>query len=234
MEKVVSVLSGGLDSTVLLYKLVKDYGLENVYVITYRYGQKHSIEIAKAIESTHRLGLQDKHLILDISFLGELVKDKSSLSSFSNIEVPEITDILGDPQPVTYVPFRNLIFHSIALSYAENIGATKVFLGLQEHDLYSYWDTSEDFVKAVNSMTSLNRQSKITLETPFIRMSKEEEIRLGIELGVDFKSTWTCYRGPREGQACGVCPSCSERIMNFIKAGIEDPIPYEIDIDWKK
>ena len=243
--KVISILSGGLDSTILTYKLINEYGNDNVYCLTFDYGQRHNIELNKAKNTCNKFKLN--HKILNMEFLGDIIKDVSCLSSSSNLKTPSIKDVLGMPQPITYVPYRNLIFSSIALSYAESVGADKVYLGIQAHDLYQYWDCSENFYKRINDVSNLNRQHNITIETPFINMSKEEEIKIGIDLRVDFNDTWTCYNPYRKLEtldsynivlhqykylACGKCPSCAERIMNFAKAGIKDPIEYNINIGW--
>lgn len=225
--KVISILSGGLDSTILTYKLVEEYGKDNVIALSYFYNQKHSIELEKAKITCKKL--QITHEILDISFLSGFLKNSSSLVKNSNLEVPTIEEVIGHPQPITYVPFRNLLFQSLSLAFAESIGVKKVFIGLQEHDLYSYWDTTEEFIKKVNSICELNRMNLISIETPFIRMSKYDEILLGKELNVNFEDTWTCYNPIEKNSeifACGICPSCSERLMNFQKAGLEDRLKY--------
>lgn len=230
--KKVSILSGGLDSTILTYKLVEEFGSENVAALTFNYGQRHNIEIKNAVQTCNKLGIA--HRILDISFLGDVVKDVCALSQDTQVEMPTIQDVLGDPQPPTYVPYRNMILNSIGFSFAESVGADAIYSGLQVHDEYSYWDTSQAFIDTMNGVSSLNRQNAIQMLAPFAHMSKAEEIKIGIELGVPFEDTWTCYKGELGNGACGKCPSCSERIMNFAKAGIKDPVPYEIEIDWEK
>lgn len=235
--KVVSVLSGGLDSTILTYKLVNEYGKENVLALTYQYGQKHSIEVEKSKITCSKLEIP--HHILDISFLGDVIKNVSALSNSGIVKTPTIQEVLGHPQPPTYVPFRNLILSSIALSVAESNNCEKVYLGLQNTDLYSYWDTSFEFVEALNNISLLNRQHDIKICTPFVNLTKKEEIKMGLELHVPFEDTWTCYNPVKviendtESYAgCSTCPSCSERIMNFLKAGVKDPIKYAKPIDW--
>lgn len=228
--KKVSILSGGLDSTILTYKMVKDFGREAVVALTFNYGQRHDIEIHNAIKTCHKLGIE--HKIIDISFLGEVVSPVCALASGTDVEMPTIQDVLGDPQPPTYVPYRNMILNSIGFSFAESVGADAIYTGLQVHDEYSYWDTSHAFIDAMNNVSVLNRQNSITLEAPFADMSKADEIDLGKLLFVPFEDTWTCYRGELGEGACGKCPSCSERIMNFAISGIQDPIPYETFINW--
>jgi 7-cyano-7-deazaguanine synthase len=224
--KAVVLLSGGLDSTTLLYYAVKEHGNDNIFALTTNYGQRHSIEIEKAKISCKKLGV--KHKILDISFLSEIVKNVSALSNSGDVKMPDINEILGDPQPPTYVPFRNLILHSIALSFAESNSCEVVYLGIQVHDLYSYWDTTPEFVEAVNKVAQLNRHHYIVMKAPFVSLEKAEEIKFGLKLGVPYEDTWTCYTGPNEkGEACGTCPSCAERKGAFKKLGIVDPIPYK-------
>lgn len=230
MKKVIS-LSGGLDSTILLYKLAHEFGPENVVAINYFYNQKHFIELECASTTCGKLGVQKK--VVDIGFLGDMVKGASALISDSDIKMPTIKEILGHPQPVSYVPFRNLILLSLTLSFAEANGADEVYLANQQQDMYAYWDTSQDFIDSVNNICNLNRLHNISLVAPFTHMSKADEIKLGLELGVPFEDTWTCYTGPdKDGRACGKCPSCAERIKAFMQNGIKDPIPYAIEIPW--
>ncbi|RLA83403.1 MAG: 7-cyano-7-deazaguanine synthase QueC [Epsilonproteobacteria bacterium] len=231
-RKVLLLLSGGLDSTILLYKLVESYGRDNVTALTFNYGQKHAIELQKAKTSTVRHGVG--HKFVDISFLGDMVKDVSAMVANSSIDTPHIKEVLGDPQTSTYVPFRNQILSSLAFAYAEANDIDSVYLSIQAQDSYSYWDTSAEFVKRFNGLASLNRKVKIELKTPFVDMSKSDEINLGVKLGVNFIDTWTCYRGAIDSKACGTCASCSERLANFAKSGIKDPIEYEIEINWQQ
>jgi 7-cyano-7-deazaguanine synthase len=226
----VIVLSGGLDSTILTYKVKHENPSDDVFALSFNYGQRHSRELEGAVVTCQKLGIP--HKVIDISFLGDIVAPVSALSAHKQVEMPTIKDIIGHPQPVSYVPFRNMILTSLALSFAESVKAQNVYLGIQVHDEYAYWDTNSKFVRAMQDVADLNRMNTIQIRAPFVNMSKKEEIELGITLGVPFEDTWTCYTGGQK--ACGTCPSCSERIMNFAKAGIVDPVPYEIDIDWQK
>lgn len=229
ITKVVSVLSGGLDSTILTYKLVNEYGKDNVFALSFNYGQKQGIELEKASITCNKLGIQ--HKIIDISFLGEIVSPVCANIKGTNVEMPTIQDVLGDPQPPTYVPYRNMILNSIAFSFAESNGCRYVYSGLQIHDEYGYWDTSRMFIDRMNDVSTLNRQHSIEFMAPFAEMSKKDEIEIGLTLKVPFQDTMTCYN-PTDDVACGVCPSCSERIQNFALAGIKDPCKYDIDIPW--
>jgi 7-cyano-7-deazaguanine synthase len=228
-NKVVSVLSGGLDSTILTYMLVDKYGKDNVIALSFNYGQKQGIELEKASVTCKKLNIQ--HKIIDISFLGDIVAPVCANIKGTDVEMPTIQDVLGDPQPPTYVPYRNMILNSIAFSFAESNDCDAVFSGLQIHDEYGYWDTSRMFIDRMNSVSELNRQHQISFEAPFAEMSKKDEIEIGKELGVIFEDTMTCYN-PTEDVACGKCPSCSERIQNFALAGIKDPCKYSIEIPW--
>jgi len=232
MKNKIVVLSGGMDSTTLLYDVVDKFGSDNTRAITFNYGQRHSIEVQKAKISCNKLDVE--HKVIDISFLGDLVSNVSALISTSDIDVPDIEEILGDPAPVTEVPYRNMVLVSMALSYAQAQDADEVFMGLQAQDQYSYWDTSLQFVESINSVSSLNRKHSIKISAPYAVMSKSEELVIGDKLNIPYEDTWTCYTGPDEnGKACGTCPSCSERIMAFMKNDLIDPLQYAIQIDWE-
>lgn len=231
-HNVVSVLSGGLDSTIMTYILAKKYGKHRVFALSYDYGQKQKRELQMAAMTCNYLG-GIKHKVLDLGILGDIVKDVSANIGGTKVAMPTIKDVLGDPQPKTYVPFRNMILNSLAFSFAEANKASHVFTGLQVHDEYGYWDTSQKFVDTMNAVASQNRTHKVELLAPFSHLSKEQEIRIAEELGnVRFDFTLTCYDPDHEGRSCGKCPSCSERVANFAKAGVRDPIPYSIQLDW--
>ena len=232
-QNVVSVLSGGLDSTIMTYILVKKYGSERVFALSYNYGQKQKRELDMAYKTCDYLGIA--HKILDLGILGDIVKGVSANIGGTNVAMPTIKDVLGDPQPKTYVPFRNMILNALAFSFAESNKASHVFTGLQVHDEYGYWDTSQRFVDAMNAVADQNRTHKVKLEAPFSLLSKYDEIMIAMEMGnVRFDYTLTCYNPDEDGNSCGKCPSCSERIANFIKARVKDPIPYKPAIDWDK
>jgi len=231
-KKAVSVLSGGLDSTVMTHLLTEKYGAENVFALSYDYGQKQKHELVKAKETCDSLGVS--HTILDLSILGDIVRNVSANIGGSSVAMPTIRDVLGDPQPKTYVPFRNMILNSLAFSFAEANGAAYVFTGLQVHDEYGYWDTTQKFVDTMNTVAAQNRTHSVQLVAPFSHLSKFQEIEIMKEMGNvdDLVHTLTCYDPNDAGESCGVCPSCSERIMNFAKANLVDPIPYSRSIPW--
>jgi len=233
-QNVLSVLSGGLDSSIMTMCLVAKYGKDRVVALSYDYGQKQKIELQKAAEMCAKLDIG--HKILDLGILGEIAEPISANISGSEVEMPTIHDVLGDPQPKTYVPFRNLILLSLTMAQAEASNASHVFTGLQVHDEYGYWDTTQKFVDSLNEVASQNRTHKVEIMAPFSLLSKKQEIDLCVELQQTnlLIHTLTCYDPDEEGRSCGKCPSCAERIQNFMKADIVDPIPYQIDIPWNQ
>jgi 7-cyano-7-deazaguanine synthase len=231
-DQVVLLLSGGMDSTTLAYVLSDEYKSENVHVLNFYYKQKHAIEVEKAKLTASKLGLHYHEV--DISFLGDMIKSVSSLASDSDIETPEIKEVLGNPQPSTYVPNRNMILASIAASYAEAVEANSVYISVQAQDLYSYWDTTSTFIKRINEVLLLNRQTAIQVKAPFADKSKKEIIEIGLTLDVPYEDTLTCYNPNEHGESCGKCASCAERLKGFAELQIKDPIPYSIDINWEE
>lgn len=228
----VVILSGGMDSTITMRLAVEKYGRENVSALTFFYGQKQQREIQMAKISTNMLGV--KHKVVDASFLGEISKGFSA-NVDTDIEMPTIKDVLGDPRPKTYVPNRNMILMSIAAAYAEVNNVDTILCGLQVHDEYGYHDTTQRWVNKVNDLLSENRIIKIKLIAPFSQLSKQDELKILQELdgNVDLTLfTLTCYNPDSEGNSCGKCPSCSERIANFAKVGVKDPIAYRVKLDW--
>lgn len=223
-EKIVIILSGGMDSTIAMRIAVEKYGKENVTALTFNYGQKQVYEIEKAKASTRYLGVT--HKVLDASFLSDISQGFSA-NVDSHIDMPTIEDVLGDPRPKTYVPNRNMILLSIAAAYAETVGADTIFCGLQSTDEYSYHDTTPRFIEKINSVLDENRILKIKICAPFVNLSKHDELLILNELDdmEILNNTLTCYN-PQGGLSCGVCPSCSERLKAFKTSGFKDPIPY--------
>ena len=229
----VVILSGGMDSTITMRLAVQKYGKDNVAALTFNYGQKQKREIDMARATTHMLGV--KHKIVDASFLGDISKGFSA-NVDTDMEMPTIKDVLGDPRPKTYVPNRNMILMSIAAAFAETRDVDTVLCGLQVHDEYGYHDTTQRWVDKVNDLLSENRIIKIKLVAPFSKLSKYDELNILRELdgNVDLTLfTLTCYNPDVDGNSCGVCPSCSERIANFAKIGTKDPVPYSKEIPWQ-
>lgn len=186
----VVILSGGLDSTILTYLAHRYYG-NKLIALSMDYNQRHIVELEKAKITTNKLNIY--HQVLPINFFGDLVANVTALSNTRNVDMPNIKEVLGDPQPVTYVPFRNMLFLTLALSFAEANNAQFIYIGLQAHDLYQYWDTSPEFIENMNNVAKLNRKNPIEIRAPFVNLSKEEEINLGKHLNVPFEDTWTCF-----------------------------------------
>jgi len=198
---VVAVLSGGLDSTTLTYALVDKYGKDKVSALSFMYGQKQSKELDLAAVTCKKLGIA--HKIIDISFLGDIVSKVSANIGTSEVKMPTIKDVLGDPQPPTYVPFRNMILNSIAFSYAEVNECNYIATGLQIHDVYGYWDTSKAFVDSMNNVAKNNRMFGVEMIAPFASLSKKDEIEIGDTLNVPYEDTLTCYNPSDDGKSCG-------------------------------
>ena len=229
MSKCVIPVSGGIDSTVILYDVAGSKIYSDIHAVSFYYGQRHAEkELACAVKSVNLLKEKHPetniyHRAIDIGFFGDI----ASASSLTNksIDVAQTKDVLGDPQPVNYVPFRNLMMLSILCSYAESIEATSVYYGSALVDSQAgYWDSSNEFYSSLSKVIGLNRKNKISIITPLINLDKKDIIKAGINRGLDFKNTWTCYEGKE--QACGYCPACSSRVKGFIDNKMVDPIEY--------
>jgi 7-cyano-7-deazaguanine synthase len=229
---VVIVLSGGLDSTTSMRLAVEKYGANKVHAITFDYGQRQAVEIERARESTALLDVS--HRVIDMSFYGQ-INEGFSANVKGDVAMPTIKDILGDPQPKTYLSHRNLVMFSIVAAYAETCGVNYVICGVQSTDGYAYWDTSVEFIQAVNNVLSLNRKSPVTLIAPFNKVSKTDELNIlySLDSNLDLlKHTITCYNPNTAGESCGNCPSCSERIKAFQNIKQPDPVKYSVEINW--
>ncbi|MBM3739146.1 MAG: 7-cyano-7-deazaguanine synthase QueC [Acidobacteria bacterium] len=226
MPDAVCLLSGGLDSAVTLACAARD-GLR-CHALSFDYGQRHRCELDSAARVAAALGAA-RHAVahVDLRWIGG-----SALTSA--IEVPKNrgADAMSHGIPVTYVPARNTIFLSYALAWAETLGASDIFLGVNAVDYSGYPDCRPEFIEAFERMANLGTKAGVEgtlrtrVKTPLIRLSKAGIIRLGAELGVDFSLTHSCYDPAPDGRACGACDSCLLRLRGFAEAGIEDPIPY--------
>lgn len=225
-SKVVVPVSGGMDSAVLLYDAARRF--DEVHCLIFDYNQRHSREIKCAehlcndAHKKYKKPIYSK--IVDVRF----IRDLAPTSSLTNdeIDTPDVRKIAGEAQPKSYVPFRNLMFLSIALSHAEAVGATEVWHGATAVDsLAGYWDASGEFMPLLNNLCDLNREHRIAVTTPLINCDKKDIVLRGIELGVPFEHTYTCYSG--EELADATSPSSSLRIQGFVKAGYKDPIKYK-------
>jgi len=231
-KKVVVTHSGGMDSSTAVILAVEAYGANNVISVGYDYGQKQVTELGRATDLCNKLGV--KRHVLDLSILGDVVRNVSANIGGTDIEMPTIKDILGNPQPPTYVPFRNAIIFNVTAAFAEANGASHIICGLQVHDEYSYWDTTQRFINDTNKLWGNNRMWPVELVAPFSEMSKTDEMNLLIDMkSLDLlEYTLTCYNPDDEGRSCGRCPSCSERIKGFMDIKQPDRVEYSIDIPW--
>lgn len=231
----VVVLSGGMDSTIAARLAVEKYGSDNVHAVSFYYKQKQSVELDLAKKNAEKLNI--KHQFIDIGFLGDMVRGVSA-NIVGGLSMPTIKDILGDPAPATEVPFRNGILLMISCAYAQVNNLGVVVTGLQSSDQYNYFDTTPHFVDAMNSVVTQNRIHDIKIHAPFITSTKSEEILILKELDGNIgllSNTLTCYNPVVIDDkiiSCGKCPSCSERLANFVQAGIPEPVQYERSIPW--
>ena len=226
-QKAVVLLSGGIDSTTTL-AIAQNMGF-TAYGLSFRYGQRHQIELEAAVIIARNFHVV-KHLIVDIDL--RLIGG-SALTG--NIDVPKNRSVeqMGKDIPVTYVPARNTIFLSYALAWAEVIGSSDIFIGVNALDYSGYPDCRPEYIAAYEKMANLATKAgvedkqKLTIHTPLIEMSKADIIRQGIELGVDYFLTHSCYDPSAGGLACGECDSCLLRLKGFQEAGISDPGRYK-------
>jgi 7-cyano-7-deazaguanine synthase len=220
-HKAVVLLSGGLDSATVL-AMAKAQGFD-CYALSLDYGQRHHAELAAARRVAAALGVKE-HKVLPLSLDaigGSALTDRS-------IEVPEAA---SEGIPVTYVPARNTVFLALALGWAEVLGATDLFVGVNAVDYSGYPDCRPAFIEAFERLANLATRAgvegdRFKVHAPLIEMSKAEIILAGTELGVDYALTVSCYQADEDGVACGVCDSCRLRAEGFHAAGIVDPTRY--------
>lgn len=240
-KKALVVLSGGLDSTILLHWAKKEF--KEVEAISFDFNQgfkansnpnrilfqNNVVELIYAQNTTKALNI--KHHIIELDFMKKVLKSMQEDENRFNGNIV-------NHQPKTCMPFRNLILQSIALSIAELNDIDCILVGYQNQDHHGYWDTSQKFVDLLNYITELNPVKKIEIIAPFNSLNKSDEIKIGQKLGVDFSKTWTCYnpllkeKALNEDQhidryyACKKCPACKDRLFNFEKLGLKDPQAY--------
>ncbi|MCP0913837.1 7-cyano-7-deazaguanine synthase QueC [Legionella sp. 27cVA30] len=225
MKKAVILFSGGLDSTTVL-AFAKNQNFD-CYPISFNYGQKHSIELQAAKNIIRHFDIK-QHKIIELS---PNMFGASALTE-DTITVPAYKEDRASSIPITYVPARNTIFLSIALGYAESIGAQDIFLGISHVDYSGYPDCRPEYLQAFEKLANLATKDavegkKITVHAPLLYLSKAETIKLGIANGVDYAFTVSCYNAnPSDFSACGYCDSCTYRKKGFAEAGIADPTRY--------
>ena len=219
--RAVVLLSGGLDSaTGLAMSIEQGY---DAYTLSVQYGQRHSAELAAAARVATTLGAREHRIMgVDLAGIG------GSALTDSSIAVPT-SPVAGIP--ITYVPARNTLMLSLALGWAEVLGAEAIFIGVNAVDYSGYPDCRPEFIAAFAEVARLGTRvgtegAAIRIEAPLVRLSKADIIREGHRLGVDFSLTVSCYQADSEGQACGRCDSCRLRREGFVAAGVPDPTRY--------
>jgi 7-cyano-7-deazaguanine synthase len=225
--KAVVLLSGGMDSaTTAAIALSRGF---DVHALSFRYGQRHAVELDAARRVARQLGIR-RHEVVDID-----LRAFGGSALTGDLAVPKDTplDRIGERIPPTYVPARNTIFLAFALSWAEVLGASDIFMGANALDYSGYPDCRPEYIQAFQNMADLATRAgveegrRLTIHTPLIELSKREIIQRGQELGVDYGLTLTCYDPAPDGAACGHCEACLLRLKGFREAGMEDPAPYQ-------
>jgi len=224
--KAVVLLSGGVDSTTTA-ALAQRQGFD-VQALSFHYGQRHAVELEAARRVVAHLGLR-RHVVLEIdlrAFGG------SALTGDLAVPLDTPMDQIGARIPPTYVPARNTIFLSFALAWAETLDARDIFIGANALDYSGYPDCRPEYIAAFEAMANLATKAgvegrqRLRIRTPLIAMSKQEIIRAGLSLGVDYALTVSCYDPSPVGEACGRCDACVLRLKGFAEAGVRDPVHY--------
>ncbi len=210
-DKVVLIFSGGMDSTTLLYDLIRRD--KEIYALSINYNQRHKKELEYAKKTTKKLNIN--HKIIDLSVLSDILQ--GSALTTPNISVPE-GHYEDENMKMTVVPNRNMIFLSLAIGYAISIKAKKIYYGAHKGDHAIYPDCRPEFIEAIKKVAQLVDYEPIEIYAPYLYIDKGDIAKIGKKLNVDYSLTWTCYKG--KDKACGVCGSCTERLEAFKKAGI--------------
>jgi 7-cyano-7-deazaguanine synthase len=227
VSKAVVLLSGGLDSATML-AIARHAGFEPC-AITFRYGQRHAIEIEAAHRVAESMNVTE-HLEVEFD-----LRSMGGSALTSGIDVPKgrSAEQMQQGIPVTYVPARNTIFLSFALGYAETLNANHIYVGVNALDYTGYPDCRPEYIRAFEAMARLATKSAmegdqpLTLHTPLIELTKSDIIQRGLELGVDYSLTCSCYDPDDSGEACGNCDACTLRLEGFRANGIQDPVRYQ-------
>jgi len=234
MKPCVVLLSGGLDSVTVL--AVAAAAGRAVHALSFSYGQRHAVELECAARQAERFGAA-AHEVVDLSHLSRLVASATALVADSELEVPK-TGVEDGAIPITYVPARNTLFLSYGLAWAEALGASEIWIGVNALDYSGYPDCRPDFIASFQATANLATRAgveaqgdpAITIETPLVTLRKSEIVALGIQHGVDYADTVSCYDPQLDAQgrplACGRCDSCRLRAAGFARANVEDPTRY--------
>lgn len=223
-KKAVVLYSGGLDSTTCL-AIARAEGFEP-YAMSFAYGQRHTHELQVAKANARAMGAVE-HLVVEFD-----LRQVGGSALTADIAVPK--EGVGSDIPVTYVPARNTIFLSFALGWAEVLGSFDIFIGVNALDYSGYPDCRPEYVAAFETMANLATKAAVEgrghfhVHTPLIRLTKAEIIARGLELGVDYGRTHSCYDPAPDGTACGLCDSCRLRLKGFAEAGVADPVRYAV------
>ncbi len=226
-KKAVILLSGGVDSATVL-AIARSMGFE-ACALSFRYGQRHSVELSAAARIAKRYAVA-RHLTVDVD-----MRCIGGSALTSDLAVPKSRSAgeMAKDIPVTYVPARNTIFLSYALAWAEVLGSSDIFIGVNALDYSGYPDCRPEYIEAYERMANLATKAgvegrqKMKIHAPLIHLTKAQIIRKGIELGVDYSLTHSCYDPAQEGVACGQCDSCLLRLKGFQEAGLDDPGRYK-------
>jgi len=225
-RKAVVLLSGGLDSTTVV-AIAREQGFK-VYALSFDYGQNHKIELESAKRVAAKLSVQQHAIVkVDLRSFGG-----SALTSDQPVPKHRTVEAIGHGVPVTYVPARNTVFLSLSLAFAETLGATDIFLGVNALDYSGYPDCRPEFIEAFETVANLATKmgteegKRITIHTPLIAMTKKQIVEAGQRLGVDYSMTISCYDPNESGEACGACDACLLRLKGFSEAGVADPAAY--------
>jgi 7-cyano-7-deazaguanine synthase len=225
----VVLLSGGLDSTTVL-AIAKAEGF-TPYALSFDYGQRHATELSAAGRIAREAGVA-RHVVAKIDLR---VFGGSALTADIAVPKGRSAESMGDGIPITYVPARNTIFLSFALAWAETLEASDIFVGVNALDYSGYPDCRPEYVEAFERMANLATRAgvegtqQLTIHAPLMQLTKEGIIRRGLDLGVDYALTQSCYDPDAEGRACGGCDACQLRLRGFAAAGVRDPAPYVPD-----
>jgi 7-cyano-7-deazaguanine synthase len=226
LPKAVVLLSGGMDSTTVA-AIAQGDGFD-VHALSVRYGQRHAVELDAAMRVAARLGIRH-HVVIDLD-----LRAFGGSALTADAPVPKDTPMaeIGTRIPVTYVPARNTIFLSLALAWAETLGAHDIYLGANALDYSGYPDCRPEYLEAFARMADLATRAgvegaRLTIHAPLLRLTKAQIVARGLELGLDYGLTSTCYDPAADGAACGRCEACLLRLKGFEEAGVTDPARYQ-------